>query len=329
MDYGHRESDKMLKALERKLEAEYRKASKQAERQLRDYLADFEKKAERKLAQVAEGTLTEKEYQDWAFGQIMTGKRWSDMRDTLAQDYVNADKIAAGMVKEHTQDVYALNHNYGTFEMEKGALADTSYTLYNRETVERLMKDDPTMLPAPGKKTQKLIAEGKAVRWNNQQIQSVMTQSILLGESIPKIASRLAEAVGDRDRNAAVRNARTMTTGAENAGRMDSYKRAEKMGIKAKKVWLAVLDSRTRDSHRELDAVSVDIDKKFPNGLEYPGDPSGAAEEVYNCRCAMVADVDKYSTDWTNMELRNDRKLGGMSYEEWKRGKKESKGDEQ
>ena len=40
----------------------------------------------------------------------------------------------------------------------------------------------------------------------------------------------------------AIRTARTATTAAQNAGRMDSYHAAEGMGIKLKKEWLATLD---------------------------------------------------------------------------------------
>jgi hypothetical protein len=43
-----------------------------------------------------------------------------------------------------------------------------------------------------------------------------------------------------------------------------------------------------------LDGAIVDQDKKFDNGLMYPGDPSGRPEEVYNCRCTLVAKVNGF-----------------------------------
>ncbi len=49
------------------------------------------------------------------------------------------------------------------------------------------------------------------------------------------MATRLANSVGEQNRKAAIRNVRTMATGVQNAGRVDSYDRAKKMGIKAKK----------------------------------------------------------------------------------------------
>ncbi len=113
-----------------------------------------------------------------------------------------------------------------------------------------------------------------------------------------------------------LRNARTAVTGAENAGKLDSMRRAQGLGVELKKLWLATRDSRTRDSHVMMDGEMVEVDEPFSNGCMYPGDPDGVPAEVYNCRCAMrskVAGADPYSPDLS----RNER-LGGMSYDEWK-----------
>lgn len=88
--------------------------------------------------------------------------------------------------------------------------------------------------------------------------------------------------------HSAIRNARTMTTSAENAGRLDSYRRAKDMGIEVMKTWVATLDSRTRHTHRMIDGETVDVDEPFSNGLMFPADPDGDPEEVYNCRCTLV-----------------------------------------
>jgi SPP1 gp7 family putative phage head morphogenesis protein len=341
VDYGHEESDKLLKKLEKRLNSEYRQASKEVKQKLDDYWAKFEIKDRAKRAERDAGKVTpyvrkyanmngitditqktiDDAYNYWRKGQIMVGARWNEMSDTIAQDFHNVNNIAGAMIRDHSHDVYALNHNYGTFEIEKGSLIDTSYTLYDRATVERLVKDNPDMLPPPGKKVSQRIREGKDILWNKQLIQSSMTQSILQGESIPKIAKRLAESVGDSNRKAAIRNARTMTTGAENAGRIDSYKRAQKMGIKMKQVWLATLDGRTRDSHRDLDGEKIEVGEKFSNGCRFPGDPQGRAEEVYNCRCTLIAEVDGVDMNVSDTTERNNYKLGSMSYDEWKKGK--------
>ena len=59
------------------------------------------------------------------------------------------------------------------------------------------------------------------------------------------------------------RYARTMMNGAENAGRNDSYIRANEMGIELEVTWLATLDERTRHSHRLLDRQTRPVDGCF------------------------------------------------------------------
>lgn len=58
-----------------------------------------------------------------------------------------------------------------------------------------------------------------------------------------------------------------------------------------KRVWVAILDDRTRDWHAEADGQEVGIDEPFiVNGeeLDYPGDPNGSDENIINCRCASL-----------------------------------------
>ena len=160
------------------------------------------------------------------------------------------------------------------------------------------------------------------LRWNEKNIDSAVMQGILFGESIPKIAKRL-QTVTNMNRAAAMRNARTAVTGAQNAAHLDASKEAEKLGIKVKKQWLATLDYRTRDSHAHLDGEIQELDDPFSNGLMYPGDPNGAPQEVYNCRCTLIDKIEDvteiepvYRRDNINDELIED-----MSYDEWKEAK--------
>ena len=322
MDYGHKWTDEELKKLEARIYREYKQAAKETKAKLEDYFRRYEVKNKLKLKALDNGEITQDEYKRWLTGQIAIGERWQEMVDTLAEDYRNVNKITASMTREFTYEAYALNHNYGTFEAESGSMIDTSYTLYDRHTVERLIRDNPDLLPPPGKKVARKIAEGSAVLWDKRLIQSVMTQSILQGEPMPKIATRLAQAVSDSDMKAAIRNARTMTTGAENAGRVDSYKRAESMGIKMMQEWIATLDNRTRHEHRQLDGQKVEVGDDFKvDGytIRFPGDPQADPEMVYNCRCTVIGvvagtDIDKLQAN----NLERNSKLGDMSYEEWK-----------
>lgn len=65
----------------------------------------------------------------------------------------------------------------------------------------------------------------------------------------------------------------------------DAQYAAKKKGADVLKQWDAALDGRTRDSHARVDGEIWELDEKFSNGLMFPGDPSGGAAEVVNCRC--------------------------------------------
>ena len=141
MDEGHSLTDKELARLTQELDKIYGQASKEVEEKLNDYMRRFKVKDAIKQRQVKAGEISREEWINWRVGQIAVGQRWEEMRNSLAEDLTNVDKIATQMVGESMHDVYALNHNFGTFEVEKGSLIDTSYTLYDRHTVERLVKE--------------------------------------------------------------------------------------------------------------------------------------------------------------------------------------------
>ena len=319
-DPAHIETDKIIDRMEKRIAKEYAQAHKETSEKLNDYLRRFETKDRTWQQWVKDGKKTQKEYQEWAKGQVLMGKRWEAMRDVLAEDYSNAQKLAQSVVNGYMPDVYAVNHNYATFTIEKGAKMDTSYTLYSRETVERLLRDNPKLYHTPGRDLSKKIALGKVKAWDKQRIQSVMLQGILQGESIPNLTKRL-EAVTDGEHAAAIRNARTMATGVQNAGRIDAYQRANDMGIRTRKTWVATLDERTRYAHRELDGQTVDIDEPFEvdgEKIMFPGDPDADGSMVYNCRCTMISQIEKYEIDTTDERLSPDGKIGDMTYDEWK-----------
>lgn len=325
-DPAHLETEKALKALDERIAKEYEQAAKEVQDKLYDYLRRFELKDKKWREWVRKGERTEAEWKAWRQGQILVGKRWRALRDQLSTEMYKADQLARDLINGEKPEIYAINHNYGTYEVESGSGIDTSFTLYNREAVERMLRDNPDMLPPPGKKVSKAILEGTAKRWNQQVLQSAMMQGILQGESIPKLATRAALAVGETNRKAAVRNARTMATGAQNAGRVDAYKRAEQLGIKMKQTWMATLDMRTRHEHRQMDGQTVKVGEPFKiDGykLRFPGDPEGPGYLVYNCRCTIIGQVAGVEVDITKDEARSKKKLEDMTYEEWKASKEE------
>ena len=165
------------------------------------------------------------------------------------------------------------------------------------------------------------LRRGIDLAYGRRQITASVTSSILQGRSLRGIADDLQQRITTMDRTSAIRTARTAFTGAQNAGRMDSYAAAEKMGIKLKKEWLATLDGRTRHSHAALDGEKVGTDEKFSNGCRFPGDPQGRPGEVYNCRCTMVAALDDVDTSGAQRRTR-DGLIPDMTYAQWEASKR-------
>lgn len=161
MDRGQKETERILKDLEKKINREYAIATKEIEEKLTDYFKRFETKDKIWQGWVEDGKKTEEEYKKWRMGQFAVGERWKEQKNEIARDMVNAGEVARAMSQGAAADVYAHNHNYATYELEKDAKIDTGYTLYSKSSVARLMIDDPEVLPPPGKKVSKAIAEGR------------------------------------------------------------------------------------------------------------------------------------------------------------------------
>lgn len=311
-DYGHRETDKRLEEMEKRISKVYADTLEEAKAKLNAVLKEFQEEDAKKAQLVADGKLKQRAYVAWRQELLGKAKHLQDMIDVLTEDFTNADKIAMKIVSGEAKNVYALNANYAAYKIEQDANVNLSWTLYDHSTVERLISEEPDLLPLPS------VNIPLDQQWNKKHITAAITRGILLGDPIPDIAQRLLN-VASMDLNAAIRSARTATTAAECAGRISAYKQAAAMGIQLKQMWRATLDGKTRHAHRLLDGQMVDIGEKFKvDGyeLEYPGDPSAPGYLVYNCRCTVVS-VDKFH----DPNAPRASKLGDLSYEDWKAGK--------
>lgn len=316
-DYAHNETDKIIRETERLLRKEYAKAIRDVQDKLEKFFSIFRKQDKQMQADVIAGIITQKEYQEWRIRRLAIGERWEHMKNILATEYTNANVIAQKIVTGKEMDVYALNYNFATYMIEKETRLDTSFALYNHDAIETLVKKNPDLLPPPRNDLLTKTAQAKDYTWNKQIAQSVIMQGILQGESIDKLARRLAYEMGDSNLKRSIRNARTMMTAAQNAGRLDSYERAEKLGIKLQKTWVAIMDNRTRHEHRILNGQTRPVDLPFEvDGytIMNPGDPNAPGHLVYNCRCTMVSQIQGFERDVNATRVPG---YGNKTYEEW------------
>lgn len=315
-DAGYLETEELLEKLEDEIKQLYSKAATDMQQKALDYMSSLTESSEKMLEKVKKGEISKKEYQRWLESHLYTAEYYQQMYEVLSIDLVNANSLAAMAINGYMPDVYAINMNYMTFSIEKSIRINTAFTLYSRETVLRILRDMPDLLPIAKSDDEKVS------RWSKQHINAAILQGIVQGESIPEIAARLRD-VSDMDLKASIRNARTMVTSAQNGGRLDSMKRVERMGAKMKKMWIATLDGRTRHAHRLLDGQKRPLDEPFDSEfgkIRFPGDSQAHPANVYNCRCSLVIDDPEFPDDASDLSQRYAEKLKGMSYDEWKKG---------
>ena len=323
-DAAHLQTDKELAKLEKRIAKIYKEAADDLQSTIDDYFAKFAKRDAKQKARLESGEITEQEYKQWRLAQIGRGERFKALQSRVAERYTEANETAVRYVNDATPGIYSLNRNYSAYTIEKVA-GNVGFDLWDEQTVKRLIVENPEVMPYYP--PEKALKRGIDLAYGKKQISASVTSSILQGKSIPRIAKDLQTRVPEMNKSSAIRTARTAVTGAQNAGRMDSYVAAEKMGIKVRKEWLATIDGRTRHSHAMLDGKVVDKDKKFENGCMFPGDPNGAPEETYNCRCTMVASVDGVDTSNAQRRVRNpetgkNELVSDMTYSEWAGWKK-------
>jgi uncharacterized protein with gpF-like domain len=124
------------------------------------------------------------------------------------------------------------------------------------------------------------------------QIVNVIGAGQAAGSTLPEISKQLRTLSRSIPRFRADMIARTEVHGAANYGADEA---AKATGLTLRKEWVAAGDGRTRDEHADMDGEVVDMDQSFNFGsyrLMYPGDRSGPARGVINCRCQIAHVVD-------------------------------------
>lgn len=289
------ETDRRLAEMEVHLTEIYSRASRELDEKVLRYFARFEEQDKRKAAQVAAGRLDPEDYAEWRKNKMLYGEQYKKFQESVTDQLAHINETALAYINGEMPEVYVLNYNdMGTAisdAVPRNVRAGTAFELTDAETVRILATEDVTLLP------HKILDIPRDKRWNNKKMQSEVLQGILQGESIPQMEKRL-RGVTDMNQNSAIRNARTMVTSAENRGRLESMRRCRNsLGIVTRKHWLSSdQPGRTRDWHLPgaFAHLTVDEDEPFVNELGeimYPGDPSAAPANVYNCRCSMTAEI--------------------------------------
>ena len=326
-DPGSKATTAADEKLAKELKKIYGEAQKELSAKLKEFTDQYGNDLQEKQAAVKNGEMTQAELQAWINGQHQMKKILEQKIDQCTGVLLDANQKAMGMINGETLHVFAENANYQSWQLTQDTKVDLMFSVYDEKTVKRLIREKPELLP------RKVVNGKKDKAWNQKILANAVTQAIIQGESIPKLAGRIAAQTGETNKKAMLRYARTAMTSAQNGGRMEMLHMAKDMGIKVKKTWLATLDGRTRDVHAKLDGQTVDIDEPFHSELGdimFPGDNGSKGSvpaNLYNCRCTLVYEYEDFPNDPTD-NMRRDNETGqlitDMDYGEWKAAKEGS-----
>lgn len=183
--------------------------------------------------------------------------------------------------------------NYGTIEKYLNGCYETGYigTMYDIAK-QGIPVITPINQAAAVKAilTDSKVSNGlyNALGVDVSKLKKTITQEISRGiaSSLPyKDIARNISNVSSSPLSRAKTIARTEGHRIQQTSARDAQYSAKAKGADVVKQWDAALDSKTRESHRRVDGEIKELDEKFSNGLMFPGDPSGSAAEVVNCRC--------------------------------------------
>jgi hypothetical protein len=291
-DWMARMQDKELIYLEERISALYEEASHDVTEEYERFFTDYQLEYENRLAMVESGEMSEDAFQNWCRHRIFQDNRYQAMIRMLTDVLTNADVAAMAAVNEQLPYTLAESYDFisslGFEAADQAGISMGTFQIYNADSVREIIRQNPSLFPVVD------LPEDEA--WNRRHINNEIMQAIIQGDSMQQVARRL-QSVAAMDNRAAIRNARTAMTAAENLGRSESARRLRQRGLPVKEVWSATHDSRTRDTHLLLDGTEKNEDGYYGVGilnvpLRFPADPNGEPQEIYNCRCRENVQID-------------------------------------
>lgn len=296
--------------------AKLNKAQKQNERAL-DRL---EKKFERELIKNYQVALKEirgkialayeKYGGDWV--EMQRYNRLTKLEKEIAQEIAKLTGKNAMTLKKGMMDSFEESYYRTAWSLSNAVKADLGFVMLNRKLVEKAIQNP---LDRVGFLQRNRDNQARLTR----QLKENLAQSLIQGEAYGKAAKRIKERM-DVGATNVVRIAQTEMHRTRNSAKLDAMEEGAELGISIKKMWLASADGATRESHQELDGVTINLDEDF-EGEEGSG-PSpgnlGSASEDINCRCTMVEVVDEFKPT-----TRRVRDVGLVEYKTYKEYKEE------
>lgn len=145
-------------------------------------------------------------------------------------------------------------------------------------------------------------------------VKEIVSEGVEAGDTNEEMAARVARLFGDEGietwEGRVITVVRTEAIAAQNAGQYASFLSLDALdSTRWEKAWLSTEDSRTRPTHVAADQQRIPLRQQFRVGrarLLYPGDPTGPAGEVINCRCSLLMLEPGEKIDLSNRQFEED-----------------------
>ena len=189
-DQAHDYADRKIAEFQAEVWGTYQQAQADAQEALAKFLKRFEKEDAKRRKLVEKGEMTKAEYKSWRSGQILRSRQLSITLDQVSQAMTEANQVAMAALAGKLPEVYAENANYSAFWVCKETGLAVGFDLVDADTVQHMLTDGEALFMAPG------VNVAKDKLWNRKLMASQLTQGVLLGESIPKMARRVQNVTG-------------------------------------------------------------------------------------------------------------------------------------
>ncbi len=219
--------------------------------------------------------------------------RYNELLTKIEEDLQLLKHFDPTIFDEYIFKNYAESYYYTGYVLETEYQQKLNYSMLNRNKIKTSISNPLAQVSLENNSN---VIAG--------QLKQAITQSIIKGEGINKAGERLKKTLGTNANNV-YRIYQTETTRISGKANLDSMIHSKNMGLELQKKWVSTLDGKTRSSHQHLDGQVQDLDKPFSNGLMYPGDPSGNAEDVVNCRCTIITELKGFENAYAYRKARD------------------------
>ena len=250
--------------------------------------------------------------------QMNNYKRLQNLEAFIDKEIGNTAGRSTQTMKARFRSIYETSYYRGAYGLEKTAEAKLGFGLLKKEVIEEAILNplDRVGFIQRNRENSRALA---------RQLKQELTQGLVQGNSYSQIARSVSKRMNKGYRTS-VRIVNTETHRIRETAKRRTMEEAQEYGVNMKKRWISTIDGVTRDSHEDLDGVTIPLEEDFEGehgSGPGPGQMNSAREDI-NCRCTTIAIMEGYEPRVRRARENDDERgeiIGYQNYNEWKAGR--------